>query len=579
MRPFDRYRQAALTIAMMLLIHAVAAGHAGEDHGDAAPAATQSAAAMQGDLLTTSGATDYFEIVAKYAATDAGRDTRVRLFVADFATNRPIRDAALTLAFKPAGAVVRTPPTAVAPGIYDVVVRFPRDTVYHLVATVSADRRTDFVEVRNLYAGDAAERFLEEHATTATAPAVVQKDGNDWLIALAIGLVVLAAVVSVVIVRRRKASKSIATIVAALLAATPLGRLGAHAGEDHGEAAPAATASSASGAGLTVLKEQQFALGMLTELVAPREIVSRVEVTGRVVPRTDAVAEVVPGVAGKVVGGRLPGRGEQVTRGQVLFHVAQVLSPAERGAIRAEQIRAKAELASAEREVSRLSRLEGVVAGKQITEARIRRDAARETVAALNAQLSGAGQSVAVTAPISGEITRAEIAAGEVIDGSEVVYEISDPSRIWIEADLFERDLPAIEGASSAEVTVPGAPGRIFRAKLHRLSGTVDPETRTVTALFTVDNPGRALRINMSARVSVASGRTTRGLTIPEAAIVRSGARQVVFVHTTPEGFEPRDVTLGAASFGGYVAITAGVRPGERLLVTATHQMRAIAGL
>ncbi|MBC8144488.1 MAG: efflux RND transporter periplasmic adaptor subunit [bacterium] len=382
----------------------------------------------------------------------------------------------------------------------------------------------------------------------------------------------------------RRARRMLAVALMLLLAVFMLDELLAHggeehAGDEHAEEAPAASANATTGAGLTVLKEQQFALGMLTELVAPRELVARVEVTGRVVPRTDAVAEVVPGIGGKVVGGRLPQRGERVAAGQVLFHVAQVLAPSERSAIRAEQIRAKAELASADREVSRLSRLEGVVAGKQITEAKIRRDAARETYNAITAQLAGAGQSIAVTAPITGEITRAEIAVGEMIDGTEVVYEISDPSRIWIEANIFERDLAQLQSASTAEITTPGAPGKILTGKLYKLSGTVDPETRTVTALFTVDNSGGTLRINMSAQIAVASGVSSRGLSIPIASIVRSGARNVVFVHTTPEQFEARDVTLGPASSGGYVNVTAGVRHGERVLVSGTHQMRSIAGL
>lgn len=378
---------------------------------------------------------------------------------------------------------------------------------------------------------------------------------------------------------KRRVELLIAGAVVLLLVMATMDRLFAHAGEDHGDGATAGTPGESSGSALTVLKEQQFALGMLTELVAPRLVANRVEVTGRVVPRTDAVAEVVPGVGGKVVAGRLPQRGERVSRGQVLFHVAEVLAPSERAEIRGEQIQAKADLASAEREVSRLERLEGVVAGKQITEARIRRDAARETYNALTSQLAGSGQSTAVTAPISGEITRAEIAIGEVIDGAEVVYEISDPSRIWIEANLFERDLEALQNATTAEVRVPAAQNKVFRGQLYKLSGTVDPESQTVTALFTVDNASNALRINMSAQISVASGVSSRGLAIPEASIVRSGARQIVFVHTTAEHFEPRDVTTGPASAGGYVQVTGGVKPGERVLVTGTHQMRAIAGL
>lgn len=358
-----------------------------------------------------------------------------------------------------------------------------------------------------------------------------------------------------------------------------LDQLFAHAGEDHGDAAPAASTLQSTGASLKVLKEQQFALGMLTELVAPREIVERVQVTGRVVPQTDAIAEVTSGSPGKVVAARLPQRGERVARGQILFRVEQILTPSERASIRGEHIRARAELASANREVDRLERLEGVVAGKQIIEARIRRDAARETVNALALQLGGAGQSVAVTAPITGEITRAEIAIGEVIDAAKVVYEISDPSRIWVEANLFERDLYAIQGTSAAEITVPAAPGRILRGKLYKLSGTVDPETRTVTALFTVDNAGGMLKINMSARVALSAGHATRSLTVPAASVVRSGVRNVVFVHTGAEQFEARDVALGTAGSSGYVNVTNGVRNGERVLVTGTHQLRSIAGI
>ncbi|HVK40115.1 MAG TPA: efflux RND transporter periplasmic adaptor subunit [Candidatus Kapabacteria bacterium] len=579
-----RFRWSFALPLTALIVHAAAWAHGGEEHshpGDDA-AAPVSVAGMQGAVLTSSATTDYFEVVAKYPATDAGEDTRLRLFVADYATNQPIERAGLSLSFRPAGVTITQAPAMISPGIYDVVVRFPADTVYALVATVTSGQRTDFVEVRNLYAGEAADRFLAEHGG---APGATAEEGSStWVLPLVIGAVVVAGLAAIIVVWRRRRGGPGARLALFLAAIAALGlvmldRLAAHAGEDHGEAAPAAAASAATGAGLTVMKEQQFALGMLTELVAPREVVGRVAVTGRVVPRTDAIAEVVPGVAGKVVGGRLPQRGERVSKGQVLFRVAQVLSPSERGAIRSEQIRAKAELASAEREVSRLGRLEGVVAGKQITEARIRRDAAREQYTALSAQLSGSDQTVAVTAPISGEITRAEIAAGEVIDGAEVVYEISDPSRIWIEANIFERDLPQLTDATSAEITTPAAPGRVFRGTLHRLAGTVDPETQTVTALFTVDNPGGTLRINMSAQIAVASGARSRSLAIPDAAIVRSGARQVVFVHTAPELFEARDITLGAAAADGYVHVISGVRPGERVLITGTHQMRSIAGL
>ena len=361
--------------------------------------------------------------------------------------------------------------------------------------------------------------------------------------------------------------------------------LRAHGGEDHGEAAaatPPATAgatSSGTGAGIHVAKEQQFALGMMTEPVGRKELTGSVEVTGRVVPRTDAVADVSAPIGGKVVGGSLPRLGERVSRGQVLFRVEQVLAPTERTSLRTELARAKADLTAAEREVDRLEKLEGVVAGKQLIEARIRRDGARDIHNAITAQLSGTESTVAVTAPISGEIISAEIAAGEVLDGSRVVYRIADLSRVWIEAALFERDIPLVQGATRADVSTPSYPGETFIATLYKVGGVVDPESRAINALFLVDNGGQKLKLNMSASVSVVTDRRGSLMAVPRAAVVESGTRAVVFVHVAAERFEMRDVTLGSATGEEYVEIRSGLEVGERVLTSGTHQLRAMAGI
>lgn len=361
--------------------------------------------------------------------------------------------------------------------------------------------------------------------------------------------------------------------------------LRAHGGEDHdhGEpstaAPPVAAAASTPGTGIHVAKEQQFALGMVTEPVGRKELAGSVEVTGRVVPRTDAVADVTAPIGGTVVGGSLPRLGERVSRGQVLFRVEQVLAPTERTSLRTELARAKADLTAAEREVDRLETLEGVVAGKQLIEARIRRDGARDVHNAIAAQLSGAESTVAVTAPISGEVIAAEIAAGEVLDGSRVVYRIADLSRVWIEAALFERDIPLVQGATRADVTTPSYPGETFIATLYKVGGVVDPESRAITALFQVDNGGRKLKLNMSASVSVVTDRRGSLTAVPRAAVVESGTRVVVFVHVAAERFEMRDVTLGSATGGEYLEIRSGLEVGERVLTSGTHQLRAMAGI
>ncbi|MEP7217294.1 MAG: efflux RND transporter periplasmic adaptor subunit [Bacteroidota bacterium] len=356
------------------------------------------------------------------------------------------------------------------------------------------------------------------------------------------------------------------------------GWLSAHGGVDDEPASPT-HATAPAGAGIAVTKEQQFALGMLTEPVSNHDLTQSVTVTGRVVPRTEAIADVVSPVAGRIVSGQIPRLGDRVSRGQVLFRVAQVLAPSERTGLRTEQIRAKAELASAEREVGRLERLEGVVAGKQIVEARIRRDAAHDAYNALTSQLSGAGATVAVTAPISGVITKAEIAGGETVDGTRSLYTIADLSNVWVEANLFEGDIPRIKGATSATITAPSYPGEIFTGSLYRVGSTVDPNSRTITALFLVRNPEERLKLDMSASVAVGTGIRQSVPAVLTSAVIKSGARTVVFVHTMPEQFEARDVVLGSSDDGVYVEVKSGLGIGDRILTTGGHELKSLAGL
>lgn len=368
-----------------------------------------------------------------------------------------------------------------------------------------------------------------------------------------------------------------------LLAGVAVGisELSAHGGDDHsheGEGAEASTPAAA-GSEVAIAKEQQFALEMITEPVMTRELARNVEATGRVMPRTEAIAEVVAPIAGRVSEGQLHRLGDRVRKGEVLFHVEQVLAPSERATLRTEQIRARADLQTAEQEVSRLERLEGVVASKQIVEARIRRDAARDAYEAITAQLGGRGGSVPVTAPISGVIIEAEITSGEVLDGSKVVYRIADLSKVWVEADLFEGDIARLEGASNAEIRTPSYPAETFTGTLYRMGSLVDPSARTIRALFLVDNPGERLKLNMSAAISVNVATAGSVTAVPRDAVVRSGARSIVFVHTAPERFAVRDVTTGSGATGPYVEIVRGLEPGERVLVTGTHQARAVAGL
>ena len=123
-------------------------------------------------------------------------------------------------------------------------------------------------------------------------------------------------------------------------------------------------------------------------------------------------------------------------------------------------------------------------------------------------------------------------------------------------------------------VTADAYPDMTFRAALVSFGAGVDPESRTVDAVFSLQNPNGLLKLGQSVTVDLPLGAPTYAVTVPREALVRDeqGA-PVVFLHPTAEAFVRRRVTLGAA-FGDRVVLASGVRAGERVVVEGAYSLR-----
>ncbi|MEP7217293.1 MAG: hypothetical protein ABI876_00170 [Bacteroidota bacterium] len=203
-------RSAIITL-LALLPCGVMRAHGGEDHGEAKPA-PPSAPGASASQLTTDAVTDQFELLLKYAPPVIGKNATLRFFLADYATNRPMERGTFSLSFKPAGVTIVRPPMMTSPGVYDATVVFPADTIYSLVATVNAEQRTDFMEVRNIYSGTHATTFLAEHSGAAqpgTSDTVAVAGPNSWWVVVAVILAVaLAAALTMLFIRRKSLNRT-----------------------------------------------------------------------------------------------------------------------------------------------------------------------------------------------------------------------------------------------------------------------------------------------------------------------------------------------------------------------------------
>ena len=193
-----------------------------------------------------------------------------------------------------------------------------------------------------------------------------------------------------------------------------------------------------------------------------------------------------------------------------------------------------------------------------------------------------------LSSPLNGSITESHTLPGATIDAGAPVFKVSDLSVMDVVAEVPEQSLPLVEIGQRAAVSIAAYPGMSFDGDVERMSGELNPETRTVQAVVHVPNRGGRLRSGMFAtvRLVISAGKneptTDSALTIPASAIVTEGDRRFVFVEVGPNTFERREVEVGSLTppgsmtpVEGRVAVRRGLAAGERIVVEGAFTLKS----
>jgi len=173
-----------------------------------------------------------------------------------------------------------------------------------------------------------------------------------------------------------------------------------------------------------------------------------------------------------------------------------------------------------------------------------------------------------IHSPFAGRVMHIGARDGQYITPKDELFLIADLSRIWVNVDIYEDDLPWMKIDDPAVMTVRAAPGHIFRGKVTFIHPTMQKKSRTVRVRLEFDNPDLVLKPGMFANVVLHTDEQPNAVVVPSEAIIRSGVREQVFVVREPGKFEPRLVTLGVSA-GGYTQILEGVEPGEEVVTSS----------
>ncbi|BAH39224.1 MAG TPA: efflux RND transporter periplasmic adaptor subunit [Gemmatimonas aurantiaca] len=328
------------------------------------------------------------------------------------------------------------------------------------------------------------------------------------------------------------------------------------------------------------LDTTQIRQGGIVVEAAPSISSSTLAVTGTIGYDANRVSHVGSRTSGRVVTVRVD-LGTRVSRGQALA----ILESPEVGQIRAEETEAQELVKIASENFAREQRLatQGISSRKELldAEAELRRQQARLRSAESRLSVLGAGHGsdgqFAVTAPFDGVVVSRDASLGEMTTSQDTLFTVADLSRLWIELDIFERDLARVHEKQRVVVRTTAYPDRTFEGQISYVGPILDPARRTVRARIDVPNRDGLLRPGMFAEATiVVSTHGTPTVVLPVDAVQDMDGQKVVFVPGPKAGqFIPQPVVVGDAVDGGRVMIRSGLAVGAPVVMRGAFVLRS----
>lgn len=181
---------------------------------------------------------------------------------------------------------------------------------------------------------------------------------------------------------------------------------------------------------------------------------------------------------------------------------------------------------------------------------------------------------ITLHAPIRGKVVTNNAVLGGMVDEAMGILTILDPTRLWVEAAVYEKDIARIRTGQKARVTVPAYPEETFQGTITFISDLLDPETRAITVRTEVPNPALLLKPGMFADLVIEVSQNGKALSVPSEAVLDDKGRPMVFVQTGPGRFEPRLVTLGARQ-NGFLEVVEGLEEGDVVVTRGNFQLKS----
>lgn len=223
-------------------------------------------------------------------------------------------------------------------------------------------------------------------------------------------------------------------------------------------------------------------------------------------------------------------------------------------------------------------------------EAEERATVAATSLAQVEAQRALIAQKT-IRAPFDGVLGIRQVNLGQFINPGDPIVSLQALDPIYLDFTLPERQVGQVLPGTVIRATVDALPGQVFEGKVTAVEPQVDAATRNFKVQATLDNPEYNLRPGAFAHVGFDTGDSRKVVVVPQTAISFNPYGNAVYVIQEVQRAEgekdmqgkpltgkklvvrQRFVKTGATR-GDLIAVTEGLKPGERVATSGLLKLR-----
>lgn len=206
------------------------------------------------------------------------------------------------------------------------------------------------------------------------------------------------------------------------------------------------------------------------------------------------------------------------------------------------------------------------------SKAKVDLQTAAQRIKVLGGNIDNPSPLLPVVAPISGTIVDQQTTGGtgvKSLDNSPNLFTIADLSTVWVVCDVYEDMLSHVHVGDTAEITLNSYPDQKFPGRVVNISEVLDPATRAAKVRIELANPKGLMRAGMFVTATFKGKQLVERVVIPATAIVHLHDKDWVFVPLGNKQFRRVALQLGPQSSDGFVQVTSGLKPQDKVATNA----------